>query len=121
MPRHGDRAKFELRRYLDVAILSVSGEFDMAGVEEFKRLRVEAVNSELPVVIDLTECEFIDSLGLGAIIEAFSATTQAGKGFGLAGSGARVQRLLQISGMVDALPYFSSLEDAVNQVHLHQP
>jgi anti-anti-sigma factor len=117
MPTHGDTARFELREQLGVAILCVSGECDFAYAEEFDRLGADAVDTGLPVAVDLTGCEFIDSSGIGRIMKTFAGAREAGQRFALAGSGPQVARVLEVSGVTDALPYFPELEDAIAYLH----
>jgi anti-anti-sigma factor len=118
---HGDKPEFELRRHEDVSVLSVSGELDMASVDEFKRLRAQALEAELPLAIDLTDCGFVDSLGLAGITMAYLAVTEAGQRFALAGSGSQVKQVIELTGMADAIPYFSDLAAAVEYLRRNEP
>jgi anti-sigma B factor antagonist len=113
---NGSSAHFEVHRNEGVAILSVSGEVDISHTEEYELARAEALDAGLPVVIDLENCEFIDSRGLQGIIQTFNLATERGQPFALAGSGTQVRRVLQVSGMANLLPYFRKLEDAVGHV-----
>ncbi len=111
-----DLATLELRRERDVVILAISGEFDLSCSDSLDEMREEALATGLPVVIDLTRCEFIDSHGLAGIIRAFNQSTDAGLPFALAGSGPQVRRVLEVAGLTVVLPYFRELEDAVQHV-----
>jgi anti-sigma B factor antagonist len=109
-------AEFEVRRNDGTVILSISGELDVASAADFDLARAEALSTGLPVVIDLAECEFIDSSGVAGIIRTFDRATDADQPFALAGSGPQVRRVLDLSGMSQMLPYFRSLDEAIRHV-----
>jgi anti-sigma B factor antagonist len=109
-------ADFRVERTDGVAVLRVLGELDLTGAAAYDRARAEALGAGLPLVIDLRECEFIDSLGLAGLIHAFNRATEAGKGFALAAPGEQTRRVLHASGMEEFLPCFRTLEDALGHV-----
>ena len=95
------------------AVITVEGEFDLAGVPEFDRARNQALRWKSPIVVDLTDCEFIDSTGIGCLIEGFRAAAQAGLPYALVGSGLQVKRVLELVGISDHVPSFDSLGAAL--------
>lgn len=52
------------------------------------------------VVLDLTGVEFLDSAGIGILVGAHRRAKASGKAFRLAGVGPRVQRVLDLTGLV---------------------
>ena len=67
----GDGVDFaaEVETLDDCVVVSVLGELDMASTPEFETTLL-SVTPDLPVVIDLAGCTFLDSAGIGAIAGA---------------------------------------------------
>jgi anti-anti-sigma factor len=103
-----DAAKFTVKRRDGIGVLAAKGELDWAAAEAFRRARKEALSTGLPLVIDLTDCEFIDVAGIAWIIRTF----QAGHGFALVGAGPQVRRLLDLVGVAGLVPCFDDLGSA---------
>ncbi|MEW9550522.1 STAS domain-containing protein [Nonomuraea sp. NPDC050783] len=89
-----------------VAVLSATGELDMASAEEFRRGLTEAISHVRPplVVVDLRGVEFCDSSGLNALIRASSTVQAAGGRLVLSGLRPRVARLLLVTGLDKHFP-----------------
>jgi anti-sigma B factor antagonist len=51
-----------------IRVLAVSGELDMAAARSFEETLLDAVSSDGPVILDLTDVTFIDSTAIGAMI-----------------------------------------------------
>jgi anti-sigma B factor antagonist len=102
--------------------VTVRGELDIATAE-----RLEAVLSPLgaegaPVVVELSECVFVDSTGLRAILSGAGPLPEGG-GFGggrrlaVAAPSAAVRRVFDISGIGALVPVFDTREHAVAAVN----
>ena len=56
--------------------MTVTGEVDLASAPQYRRELHDAVAAELPLEIDLSECDLIDSVGLGVTIGAVRRATE---------------------------------------------
>jgi anti-sigma B factor antagonist len=56
------------------------------------------------LVLDLREVSFMDSSGIGALVQLARASDDAGMTFALRAPSARVQRVLQVTGLADSWP-----------------
>jgi anti-anti-sigma factor len=63
-------------------------------------------------VIDVTDCPYIDSAGLGTILSHWTHTQGAGKKFALTGVSKRIGVLLQLTHVDKVLPMFPTAEEA---------
>jgi anti-sigma B factor antagonist len=87
-------------------------ELDVASVTEFRSALEEATHDAL--VIDLSRVEFIDSSGLGAVLEARERARVHGKPFAVvAPRGTAAAVLLTLSGLRSRLPVFDSRRSAL--------
>jgi anti-anti-sigma factor len=81
--------------------LAVSGSIDLTTREDFFNAGLRALDTEETLVLDLSEVEFMDSVGIGAIIELARVAASQGKGFVVSGRSRRVQRVLEATGLQD--------------------
>jgi anti-sigma B factor antagonist len=87
-----------------VRAFRVVGELDQATAPGLSQPLMEAIEAGAErVLVDLTDCEFIDSTGLAILVEAHERTTEGARGFAICCSNSQVQRLLQITGIDRAM------------------
>ena len=90
---------------------------DAAVAIEFKEaMRSATDGGNDTVVLDLSEVEFIDSSGLGAIVAAMKQMGQSRK-LALAGLTPTVEKVFRLTRMDSVFPLFASLDDALAQSH----
>ncbi len=87
--------------------VSLAGELDFATAFDVELRLERAIREADEVVVDLSGLEFIDSTGIRTIIEAHQAARRDGVGFRLLPGPAPVQRVFEISGLLDELPFAS--------------
>ncbi len=86
--------------------ITLAGEVDLATVPELDRLLDDLADSEHGrLLIDLTSVEFMDSTGLVSIIRALRAADTNGHRLTVRGSSPQVQRLFELTGLVDRLTF----------------
>jgi anti-anti-sigma factor len=88
--------------------VELAGEFDLAGVPMAQRaLQRILATSPSTVAIDLKRVTFLDSSGLHFILEARDRCALNNVGFKLCEVPDAVQRVLDITGLNDVLPFES--------------
>jgi anti-sigma B factor antagonist len=92
--------------------IQVVGELDNAVVGELRAAIERAAPHDL-LLIGLQGCDFIDSSGIGTIVQACNERTGNGQKFAVYGATDQVRRVLALTGMTDNGVAFESLEDAV--------
>jgi anti-anti-sigma factor len=85
----------------DVSVLAVSGELDIAGVEEFIARAAALLEDGRDVDLDLSGVTFIDSSGLGALVRVQKAAGSAGRRLRLSDVPRSVARILELTGLSD--------------------
>ena len=68
--------------------------------------------SNCNTIIDVTDCPYIDSAGLGTILSHWTHTQSQGKKFALTGVSKRIGVLLELTHVDKVLPMFKTAEDA---------
>ena len=95
------------RRQLDGLVeLHLKGEIDLSNVTELSREIEEARAVSKRILIDLAQLDFIDSSGLGALIEATETARLNGQVLTLRrGENPEVRRIFEITGLDRTLPF----------------
>jgi anti-sigma B factor antagonist len=90
----------------DVHVIAVRGELDLANGDELQRelLRVEATDAR-SIVVDLSGLRFMDSTGIRVLLSADARSRADSDRLTLLRGPAAVQRVLEITGVVDLLPF----------------
>jgi anti-sigma B factor antagonist len=94
------------RRDGDRHTLFLKGELDMASAPELEgRVEQAFSQSASELVLDLTQLEFIDSSGLNAILNVRTLCREHTCDFALTPGARPVQRLFEITRLIDRLPF----------------
>jgi anti-sigma B factor antagonist len=97
----------------DCRRVQVEGELDLAVAKELEEALVR-VGAECPeILIDLESCEFIDSTGIAAIVNAHRRLGEQGGRLVACAPSAQVLRVLSLSGLTSNGLVFESVEKAL--------
>lgn len=99
-----------------VAVLKLDGKLNMVSAPHLRQevhSAVAAGNSK--VVIDLSAVDFIDSSGLGALINGLKSTRQAGGDLRIAGPTEQVRLVLELTNMDRVLNAYETAETAFSE------
>jgi len=97
--------------------IRVEGEVDLSSVDRLRGEAERAVDSEsVQVVIDLTECEFIDSSVLSLFVDLRNRLNSSARArFAVVAAGQPLH-VIKTTQLDREIPVFSSLDDAVRAV-----
>jgi anti-sigma B factor antagonist len=98
----------------DVPIVAVSGEVDVYSAPALKDNITELLQSGVTtLIVDLSGVAFLDSTGLGALVEARAATSDAGGSLPIVCSQERILKLFTITGLDGVFTIHPTIGDAV--------
>jgi stage II sporulation protein AA (anti-sigma F factor antagonist) len=97
----------------ETRIVRVQGEVDLYTAPEFELALGPNGAAAGRVVVDLSECTFIDSTGLGILVEAHSRGDH--DTLLIVASGMEVLRAFEVSGLDRRLVVHPTLESALNE------
>jgi anti-anti-sigma factor len=100
----------------EIHCLEISGELDLAEVPALQAHFESALNDlrEKNLLIDLANCEFIDSSGVACLAETWQRTEQSGRGrLAISGVTAQVERTFEVAGLTERLHVASDLAGGV--------
>lgn len=99
-----------------VRTISVRGELDLSTAPELEGpLEAALDGGEGSVLIDLSQCEFIDSTGIALIVRAWQRLDGDGNGRGLVicSHNEQVRRVLEITGLELSIPVHGTRDEAL--------
>jgi anti-sigma B factor antagonist len=100
--------------------LALSGELELGSANTLQSAVARVCAGRLSsLTIDLSKLMFIDSTGLAAIILASKICERDGHGFWLVPGPRAVQRLFEITGLIDVLPFRDSAEQPQTSPQQH--
>jgi len=106
-----------LRGNLDVKtniiVFTFKGQLDAFSEKQFKNFVTNNLKNELPFVMDLAKIDFLDSSGLGALVQTAKESKKLKLGFSVVGN-SRVAQTIKLVRLGDFLNLKSSIEDALN-------
>ena len=103
-----------------VRVIAVRGELDLNTAPELEAPLNDALAGSPPIVVNLTDCEFIDSTGVALLVRAWQQVSDNGarndSRFAICCPNSQVARLLQITGVESSIPLHDNLDDALTAV-----
>lgn len=100
-----------------IRVVAVRGELDLSTAPELEGPLNDAIAvGDASVLVDLSECEFIDSTGIALIVRAWQ---KLGRGDGrlvLCSHNLQVRRLLKITGVESSIPMHEQRDAALAEL-----
>jgi anti-sigma B factor antagonist len=94
-------------------VVAVSGDVDVYSAPDLKANLSSLQSGTTPVVVDLSNVAFLDSTGLGALVEARAASSEAGGSLSIVCNHERILKLFTITGLDGVFSIHSTVEEAV--------
>ena len=103
----------------DVYVVRLAGEVDMSHEEELRgELRSAVAADSNGIVVDLTECEFIDSSGVRSLLLSREDQNSDGgrEKLAVAASSEQILRILSVMGIDGVIPIRPTVEEAASAI-----
>ena len=95
--------------------VTVAGELDQGTAPELRRALAGVLDGQAGgVLVDLSDCAFIDSTGLSLLVETKRHLSEESRRFGVCCPDADVRRLLELTGIDKAVGLFDTRDEAVS-------
>ena len=87
-------------------VIELAGELDLSGVARVGEVFAAALDTDArEIVLDLRDLQFLDSTGVYAILKAERLASARDRSFVIVRGPRQVQRIFEISGIVDLLSF----------------
>ncbi len=93
-------------------VVRAVGEVDLAVIEDLQATVRPCISACDAVVVDLSGVEFIDSSGLGALVQLMKEAKREGTSFTLTGVSAPTYRLFELTGLAAVFDIRTGSQDA---------
>lgn len=98
----------------DVVVVAVAGELDMATAPQLQDQITDLLEKgHIRLVFDLSGLSFCDSTGLSVFVRTRNTCDEAGGVVRLAAPRRGVLRILEVSGLVEVLRTYSTVDEAI--------
>jgi anti-sigma B factor antagonist len=117
--RPRSRKSFEVVEVIEATVrtVSITGELGLeTAARIFAPLDDAARDRERPLVIDLTDCVFIDSAGLTALLHGAKPMQNGRSNVAVVCPDNEIRELLRLAAIDQTLPVFASRDEAITAV-----
>jgi anti-anti-sigma factor len=109
----GDPLTIEVRHEQDYAIVTATGEIDISTVIRLRERLFEIAASGHPLVVDLDQVSFIDSVGLAVLVGTANRAAAHGGSLYVACGRPKFRELFRLAGLDCRIPLASTLDEAL--------
>ena len=99
----------------NIIVFTFKGQLDAFSEKQFKTFILNNLKNGLPFIIDLNKIDFLDSSGLGALVQTAKESKKLKIGFSVVGN-SRVAQTIKLVRLGDFLNLKSNLEDALSNL-----
>jgi anti-anti-sigma factor len=111
------QASFGLHHVQGCAVVVAAGEIDLCTSSALHDALSEAAKTADRVIIDLTGVTFLDSTGMGAMVDALNQDHHRQRGtLCLVGPSGSVRKALEITQLTKMFPIYPAVEEAVSEL-----
>jgi anti-anti-sigma factor len=97
------------------SVVVIAGELDLSTIPKMQGPLLEQIAQRPAVLVDLSGLSFIDSSGIGVLIQA-CRTANGTPMHVLIGPGSQVERIFSITGVSAAMPVFNDRDQALAEL-----
>ncbi len=98
-----------------IQLFALSGTLDIATSPSLRAALMEAADRDKhEIIVDLSQLEFLDSTGLGALIGAHKRAAEHDGAVRLVTHEGQILRLLRITGLLDVFSVYPTVEAALS-------
>ena len=109
----GEALTIEVRHEQGRAIVTAAGEIDISTVTPLRECLFEVAASGAPLVIDMEQVTFIDSVGLATLVGAAKRAAAHGGSLQVACALPKIRQLVRLTGLDCRIPLARTLDEAL--------
>ena len=109
----GEALTIDVRYEQGCAIVTAAGEIDISTVIPLRERLFEVAVSGAPLVVDLEQVSFIDSVGLATLVGAAKRAEAHGSSLQVACALPKIRQLVQLTQLDRRIPLFHTLDEAL--------
>src|SRR2546425_3360927 len=103
-------------REKDLSVIALRGEIDVYTAPLLRQKIVDLVDEgALNIVVDMEKVDFLDSTGLGVLVEGLKRVKTRGGNLSLVATQDKILKIFDITGLNKAFPIYGSRDQAVEE------
>ncbi len=103
----------EIREEQGATIVSFVGDVDLQSSPDARKVLLECVGKEIPVLVDLSRVEYIDSSGVASLVESFQSARKLGQTMVLVAVSEGALRVLQLARLDKVFTICDTVDDGL--------
>ncbi|OHC82941.1 MAG: anti-anti-sigma factor [Rhodospirillales bacterium RIFCSPLOWO2_12_FULL_67_15] len=108
--------KHQIKEDNGALVVALEGDVDLKTSPDARKILLDAVTRNLPMVVDLSGVLYIDSSGVASLIEAFQKARKSGHKFVLAAVSESALRVLNLARMDKVFAICPSVAEGLAKV-----
>ena len=108
--------KHEIREQDAAVVVAFDGDVDLKTSPDARKMLLECVGRQRPVLVDLSRVHYIDSSGVASLVEAYQKARKAGQRFVLAAVSEGALRVLQLARMDKVFTICPTVDEGLARV-----
>jgi anti-sigma B factor antagonist len=107
--------EYEVTQRDGAVIASFSGDVDLQSSPEARKILLECVEKKMPVLVDLSGVNYIDSSGIASLVEALQTARKGGGDLFLVSVSEAALRVLELARLDKVFSICDSIEDGLGK------
>ncbi len=109
--------ELETRKYKEIVVIDVKSDMDLYNVHELKEMVKKMMRMSIgKFIINLEDVNYIDSSGVGALIQIFTQLKKKGLQLKISSVHGSVAKVIKLTKLMEFLPIVDNITDAANQL-----
>ena len=104
--------KHEVTERAGTTVVAFTGDVDLQNAPAARKVLLETVAGEHPVLVDLSGVDYIDSSGVASLVEALQTARKRNLGFALVAVSESALRVFQLAHLDKVFTIHGTLDDA---------
>ena len=106
----------EIKEVSGAIIVAFSGDVDLESSPEARKVLLECVGKNKPILVDLSKVGYIDSSGVASLVESLQSARKAGSDLLLVAVSDGALRVLQLARLDKGFTICETIEDGIKKV-----
>jgi anti-anti-sigma factor len=108
--------RIKIKKINEISILAIDGEIILLNIDDIKDTFINLIEKEgvKKLILDFKDTDFIDSSGIGLIVEFTNKLRNLGGNFVIINLNNEIKNLLNIANLLEFLLTFKSENDAID-------
>ncbi|MBT3238498.1 MAG: STAS domain-containing protein [Rhodospirillaceae bacterium] len=108
--------KHEVNEQGGAVVVGFEGDVDLQSSPDARKIMLECVERKMPILIDLSKVEYIDSSGIASLVECLQTARKSGSDLVLVAVSESALRVLELARLDKVFTICDTIEDGLAKV-----